>query len=119
MRTDRAKRASKRHLICDGRVVPLAVRLTGANRNDSQEALALVDAIQPLHGDRGHPRLRPDWVLGDRGYDTAAIRAGYGRRSCRGSPCVVPRSGAVWAGGGGSWSGRCVAQPVSPSSCAV
>ena len=42
--TDRAKRGSKRHLICDGRGVPLAVRLTGANRNDSQEALALVDA---------------------------------------------------------------------------
>jgi len=45
--TDRAKRGSKRHLICDGRCVPLAVRLTGANRNDSQEALALVDAIPP------------------------------------------------------------------------
>jgi transposase len=49
--TDRAKRGSKRHLICDGRGVPLAVRLTGANRNDSQEALALVDAILPLQGD--------------------------------------------------------------------
>ena len=35
--TARAKRGSKRHLICDGRGVPLAVRLTGANRNDSQE----------------------------------------------------------------------------------
>jgi transposase len=43
--TDRAKRGSKRHLICEGQGVPLAVRLTGANRNDSQEALALVDAI--------------------------------------------------------------------------
>jgi len=50
--TDRAKRGSKRHLICDGRGVPLAVRLTGANRNDSQEALALVDAIPPLDGER-------------------------------------------------------------------
>ena len=36
--TDRAKRGSKRHLICDGRGIPLAVRLTGANRKDSQEA---------------------------------------------------------------------------------
>src|SRR5438445_3447696 len=44
--TDRAKRGSKRHLICDGRGVPLAVRLTGANRNDSQEALALVPAAR-------------------------------------------------------------------------
>jgi transposase len=54
--TDRAKRGSKRHLICDGRGVPLAVRLTGANRNDSQEALALVDAIPPLEGARGRSR---------------------------------------------------------------
>jgi hypothetical protein len=29
--TDRAKRGSKRHLICDARGVPLAFRLTGAN----------------------------------------------------------------------------------------
>jgi transposase len=54
--------------------MPLAVRLTGANRNDSQEALALVDAIPPLHGERGRPRQRPDCVLGDRGYDTSTIR---------------------------------------------
>ena len=37
--TDRAKRGSKRHVICDGQGLPLAVRLTGANCNDSQEAL--------------------------------------------------------------------------------
>jgi transposase len=48
--TDRAKRGSKRHLICAARDVPLAVRLTRANRNDSQEALALVDAVPPLSG---------------------------------------------------------------------
>jgi hypothetical protein len=45
--TDRAKCGSKRHLVCDGQGVPLAIRLPGANRNDSQEALALVDAIPP------------------------------------------------------------------------
>ena len=78
--TDRAKRGSKRHLICDGRGVPLAVRLTGANRNDSQDALALVDAIPPLHVVRGRPRQRPDWVLGDRGYHAAAIRRGLRAR---------------------------------------
>jgi len=78
--TDRAKRGSKRHLICDARGVPLAIRLTGANRNDSQEALALVDAIQPLHGKRGRQRQRPDCVLGDRGYDAAEIRRGLRTR---------------------------------------
>jgi transposase len=74
--TDRAKRGSKRHLICDGRGVPHAVRLTGANRSDSQEALALVDAIPPLQGEHGRPRRHPDRVLGDCGYDAAAIRRG-------------------------------------------
>jgi transposase len=78
--TDRAKRGSKRHLICDGQGVPLAVRLTGANRNDSQEALALVDAIPPLQGGRGRPRCRPVCLLGDRGYDAAAIRRGLRAR---------------------------------------
>jgi transposase len=79
--TDRAKRGSKRHLICDARGVPLAVRLTGANRNDSQEALALVDAVPPLQGERGRPRHRPDCVVGDRGYDAVGIRHGLRTRS--------------------------------------
>src|SRR5713101_5484570 len=64
--TDRAKLGSKRHLICDGRGIPLAVQLTGANRNDSRQALALVDDIPALQGECGRPRHRPDCVMGDR-----------------------------------------------------
>jgi transposase len=60
--------------------VRLAIRLTGANRNDSQEAVALVDAIPPLYGECGRPRHRPDWVVGDRGYDAAGIRHGLRTR---------------------------------------
>lgn len=52
------------------------MRLTGANRNDSQVALAVVDAIPSLQRERGRPRRRPASVLGDRGYDAAAIRHG-------------------------------------------
>ncbi len=78
--TDRAKLGSKRHLICDGRGVPLAIQLTGANRNDPQQALALVDAIPSLQGARGRPRHRPNRVLGDRGYDAEAIRQGLRAR---------------------------------------
>jgi hypothetical protein len=40
----------------------------------------LVDAIPPLRGERGRPRQRPDCVLGDRGYDAAAIRRGLRAR---------------------------------------
>jgi transposase len=74
--TDRAKLGSKRHLLCDGNGIPLVIQLTGANRNDSQQALALVDAIPCLQGERGRPRHRPECVLGDRGYDAEAIRQG-------------------------------------------
>ena len=105
--TDRAKRGSKRHLICDGRGVPLAVRLTGANRNDSQEALALVDAIPPLQGERGRPRRRPHCVLVDRGYDAAAIRRGLRTRHIL--PLLAKRRtthGSGLGDGGGSSSGR-------------
>jgi transposase len=63
-------------VICDGRGIPLVIQLTGANRNDSQQALALVDAIPCLQGERGRPRHRPDCLFGDRGYDAEAIRQG-------------------------------------------
>jgi transposase len=79
--TDRAKRGSKRHLICDGRGVPLAIQLTGTNRHDSSQALRLVDAIPPLQGERGRPRCRPDCVCGDRAYDAEAIRRGLRLRN--------------------------------------
>jgi len=38
--------------ISDVQELPLAIQLTGANRNDSQQALALVGAIPPLQGKR-------------------------------------------------------------------
>jgi transposase len=106
--TDRAKRGSKRHLICDGRGVRLAVRLTGANRNDSQKAVALVDAISPLHGEPGRPRGSGRIVCSGIAATTRRrFGADCGRGiSYRGSPGVAPRTGVDWAGGGGSWSGR-------------
>jgi transposase len=67
-------------VICDGRGIPLAIQLTAANRNDSQQALSLVDAIPLLQGKRGRPRRRPDCVLGDRGYDAGSIREGLRAR---------------------------------------
>jgi len=94
--TDWAKRGSQRHLICGGRGVPLAVRLTGANRNDSQEALALVDAIPPLPSARGRPRQRPDSVLGIAATTRPPFGAGSGFvTSCPCWLCAAPRMGAA------------------------
>ena len=72
--TDRAKRGSKRHFICDGRGNPLTIELTGANCHDSTQAFPLLDAIPPLQGLRGRPCCRPDCILGDRAYDAEKIR---------------------------------------------
>lgn len=69
--TDRRKNGSKHHIITDANGIPLAVILTGANRNDVTQLLPLVDAIPPIAGRAGRPRFRPDRVQGDRGYDSA------------------------------------------------
>ncbi|MFI2078114.1 IS5 family transposase [Streptomyces triculaminicus] len=66
---DRARAGSKHHLITDGRGTPLAVLLTGANRNDVTQLMPLLDAVPPVRGRVGHPRRRPDSVFADRGYD--------------------------------------------------
>ena len=88
--TDRAKLGSKRHLICDGRGIPLAIELTGANCHDSTQALPLVDAIPPLQGLRGRPRCRPNCVLGDRAYDAENIRRALRARHI--SPLLAMRN---------------------------
>ncbi|GGR09111.1 hypothetical protein GCM10010195_74550 [Kitasatospora griseola] len=43
---------------------------TAANVNDVTQTLALVDGIPPVAGRVGHPRHRPDALLGDKGYDS-------------------------------------------------
>jgi transposase len=52
------------------------VRHTGANRNESLEAMALVDDIPPIRGRRGRPRRKPKALYGDRQYGTPRNRQG-------------------------------------------
>ena len=76
------------------RGVPLAVRLTGANQNDSQEALALVDAIPPLHGERGRRGSGQTACSGIAATTLRRFVVGCGRAiSSRGSLCVLLRTG--------------------------
>lgn len=56
-------------MICDGGGIPLAVRVTGGNRNDVTQLMPLVEAIPPVRGRRGRPRRTPDALVADRGYD--------------------------------------------------
>ncbi|WP_442877627.1 IS5 family transposase [Dactylosporangium sp. AC04546] len=66
---DRARAGSKHHVITDGAGIPLAVSLTGGNRHDVTQLMALIDAIPPVRGKRGRPRRRPDSLYADRAYD--------------------------------------------------
>lgn len=65
----RARAGSKHNLITDGHGTPLAVILTGGNRNDVTQLMPLIDAIPPIRGRVGHPRRKPDSLFADRGYD--------------------------------------------------
>jgi Transposase DDE domain len=101
--TDRAKLGSKRHLICDGRGVPLAIQLTGAIVTIHSKPSQLVDPIPSLQGERGRPRHRPDWVQGDRGYDAESSRQGLRDRriipiSCETQHRAWQRTGALALG---------------------
>ncbi|WP_405804823.1 IS5 family transposase [Streptomyces sp. NBC_01187] len=69
-RSTGGKTGSKHHLICDGNGTPFKVITTGANVNDVTQALALVDGIPLVTGPIGHPRRRPEALLGDKGYDS-------------------------------------------------
>ena len=48
--------------------MPLAVKLTGANRHDVTQLIPLVDAIPPVRGKPGAPLRKPRKVMGDRAY---------------------------------------------------
>ncbi len=53
----------------DGHGTPLAVILTGNNRNDITQLVPLLDAVPPVRGRPGRPRRKPQSVFADRGYD--------------------------------------------------
>ena len=60
--TDRRKTGSKHHLITDANGIPLAHKLTGANRHDVTQALPLVNAIPAIGGKPGRPK-KPNMVV--------------------------------------------------------
>ena len=70
--TDRAKAGSKRHLLTDGRGVPLALVTTGANRHDVSQLELLLDSfVIP------RPEVTPDRpqnLCADKAYDSPYCR---------------------------------------------
>jgi hypothetical protein len=49
--------------------IPLAIRLSAANRHDSMLFTELLDAIVPVKQRRGRPRKRPAKLHADKAYD--------------------------------------------------
>jgi len=78
--TDRGKSGTKRHLVTDRRGIPLAIRLTGANRHESVLFEDLVDAIPPIKQPSGRRRKRPAKLHADKAYDVPRCRRALSRR---------------------------------------
>jgi transposase len=93
---DRARIGSKHHLITDSAGVPLAISLTGGNRNDVTQLLPLVDGIGPVAGKVGRPRKRSDRLLADRGYDHDKYRRELRKRGVK---PIIARRGAEHGSG--------------------
>lgn len=87
---DRARAGSKHHLVTDSAGVPLAITLTGGNRNDVTQLLPLMDGIGLVRGKVGRPRRRPDRLLADRGYDHDKYRRELRKRGVK--PIIARRS---------------------------
>ncbi|MEU2648366.1 transposase [Streptomyces albidoflavus] len=110
---DRRKTGSKHHLICDGSCTPLRVITTAANVNDITQTLDLVGGIPPVAGRPVQPRRRPGTVLGDKAYDSKAVRRQL--RYPRILPVIsprAPRTSRAWASSATSRADLCPAPPV-------
>ncbi len=73
-RVERGRLGSKHHLLVDAGGLPLAWTLTGGNRNDVTQLLALLDRVPPVRGRPRRPKRRPKRLLADRGYDQDKYR---------------------------------------------
>jgi putative transposase len=75
---DRGKLGTKRHVLTDQRGAPIGLKVTGANRHDSQALRATLESIpvkRPAQGAAGGQHL-----TADKGYDYPAVRSTLSRR---------------------------------------
>ncbi|WP_443048953.1 transposase [Streptomyces sp. M92] len=113
---DRARPGSKHHLIVDGQGTPLAVSLTGGNRNDVTQLLSLLDKIPSIAGRVGGPSRRPDAPLADRGYDHDTYRRELRQRGIR--PVIAKRGSPRHRPGAPSATSSSARSPRSTASAA-
>lgn len=73
----------KIHLAADGRGRPLGLVLTGGNAADTTFLSTVLETISVRDGRAGRPRTRPDRVLADKAYTSAANRRFLSDRGIR------------------------------------
>ena len=83
-------------MITEAHGIPLAVSLTGGNRNDVTQLMPLIEAIPPVRGRRGRPRRRPEKVYAGRGYNHGKYRKQV--RAAGITPVIARRSTAHGSG---------------------
>jgi transposase len=83
---------SKRHVIVDGRGIPLGLHLESASVHELRAAVPVLQSIR-VPRRRGRPRSRPGGLAADRGYDSIAFRSYLASRGIRHS--IPMRRGAV------------------------
>ena len=70
--TDRGKRGTKRHLLCEGHGLPIGLVVTGANRHDKTQVEAVLESMPlpaPLPSEEN-----PQHFCADKGYDYDDVR---------------------------------------------
>ena len=80
--------STKLHLRAEGTGKPMVLLVTAGHRHEQTAFRPLMEAGAVKRPGRGRPRVRPDRVVGDRGYTGRPIRA-YCRR--RGIRYTIPR----------------------------
>jgi transposase len=78
---------TKLHLACEQGQRPLSLVVTGGQRGDSPQFAAVLDGIRVPRQGPGRPRTRPDRVVADKAYSSAANRA---LLRCRGIRTTIP-----------------------------
>ncbi|MEU8310794.1 IS5 family transposase [Actinomadura sp. NPDC048955] len=86
---------TKIHLAVDGRGLPLSVVLTPGSVNDCTAFGQVLAAIAVPRPGSGRPRCRPDRVIADKAYSSAAIRWSL---RCRGIGATIPERADQRAG---------------------
>ena len=67
---------TKIHLRAEGGGKPVAILITAGQRHEQSAFCALMETGAVKRAGRGRPRIRPDRVVGDKGYSSEKVR-GY------------------------------------------